>query len=421
MFKKVFFVHLLVFSAAASADFTFSGESYLSDQEIRPADSIMNSYNRLLLNPSRVSELDLRLDLKYTSENTKFVLRPRWLGAYQEVTYTDTNQITESSLGKIDLTDAFVEWSATPTLQTTAGLIVEGWGPVEFVNPTNPFFHTNSQSKNFFFKQKGQVLAKINWTPSGRSTLSVVAEPVSNQETSWRYGTNFSPSAMIRTEAQSEDSSTIIGLIVGADSFKSNLFGEYFSFSSSATGISGYFEGRHTQNSSRFYPTSKAGFISLDLTEQQSFNTYSVLGFRYEGRVDARIEWIDYELGYSESEWRQVYQGVTQFSPYLVENLKKFQAPGMEFLTKNWISLSVRTPDIGPKSKWQWTNRALISMGDSIYRTTLLQTDLEMPTKLFGQESWTFYLEGRFVVGDANTEMLLNSSSMIAAGGRFAW
>lgn len=419
MFKKVFL--LLIFSFSARAEFIFSSESYLSDQEIRPAESVMNSNNRLLLNPNRISELDLRFDFKYVSDSTKFVLRPRWLGTYQEVTYTDTNQTSNSSLGKIDLTDAFAEWSANSAFQTTAGLIVDGWGSAEFVNPTNPFFHMNSQSKNFFFKEKGKVLAKLNWNPSGRSTLSVVAEPISNQESSWRYGTNFSPSALIRTETQSEDSSTIIGLMAGSDSFNSSIFGEYFLFSDHETGFSGYFEGRHTQNSSRFYPVSKSGFVSLDLTQQQSFNTYSVLGFRYEGRADTRVEWISYELGYSESEWKQVYQGVTQLSPYLVENLKKFQAPGMEFLTKNWISISIRIPDMGPKSKWQWTNRALISMGDSIYRATLLQTDLEMPTKLFNQESWTFYLEGRYVIGDSNTEMLLNSSSSVAVGGRYAW
>ena len=43
-----------------------------------------------------------------------------------------------------------------PKLSFTAGLQTYQWGPAELINPSNPFYHFQSQQGTFGFKSKGK-------------------------------------------------------------------------------------------------------------------------------------------------------------------------------------------------------------------------------------------------------------------------
>lgn len=394
---------------------------------LTPASSTINPGNRTLATPSNEAFLDARADLRWSLGTFKAVGRPRWTGTWTRVqqdslTAGGASQETTNSEGKLDLTDLFVQWQALPSLQGTVGLFVDGWGPAEFVNPSNPFFHLTGKSKSFFFKEKGHALTKVLWTPSMNTAVSLLAEPVSNNEPMFRQDQSFSPLWAARGEWQSDSGAILIGGILGQEADAANFVGEYLQLRSDSTGFSVYGEARHTVDAKKFALVNTGGFEQLIEQRRGSstLDTYSVLGVRWEGRVDARLEWIHYDLGYSESEWERLKTALTQLSPYLLENLRRFSRPGLEFLTQNFWSASVRFPDLGPSSDWQWTGRVLVATGDAAgreMRSGLLQSSLEIPVL----EAGTLYGEVLLNSGTKDTELFLTTETAGYVGARWAW
>ena len=399
---------------------TLTAEMGISSGYIVPADSLVNPNNRVFEQANSDSLADLRAELKVINKKTKYILRPRFTESFQTYTLTNPDEKKSRSRAKADLTDAFIEWTPWDQWQLTAGLFVDGWGPAEFVNPSNPFFHLNFQNKSFFYKEKGHGLIKVLWNPSAKTTLALTAEPVSNNEPSFRSGDIFKPQAALRGEWQSGDASQLVGLLVGKENFSEGFVAEYFQLRHNNSGLSVFAEARHSSKTERFDIIDQTFYKELQLKTQDGLKTYSVVGARWEGRIDARIEWISYNQGYSESQWNDLVQSVTQPSPAILNNAEKFSKLGLEFPTKNWWSVSVRTPDLGPWADWQWTNRVLIAVGDNptgTLRSGIFQSDLEMPA----YQAWTFLAEIQNNFGNANTELALSTRESYYLGAKYAW
>lgn len=412
---------------APRAEWSINAELIGVGGVLTPTASVINPANRALATPSNEAFLDARADLRWSLGTFKTVARPRWTGTWTRVQMDSTvpggaGEDKTDSEGKADLTDLYAEWQAFPTLQLTAGLLVDGWGPAEFVNPTNPFFHLTGKSKSFFFKEKGHVFTKMVWTPSMNTSVSLLAEPVSNNEPSFRQDQSFSPLWAVRGEWQSDSAAVLIGGILGQEADAASFFGEYLQLRSDSTGFSVYGEARHTVDAKKFELVNAGGFEQLVEQRRGSskVDTYSVLGLRWEGRIDARLEWIHYDLGYTEGEWERLKTALTQLSPYLLENLRRFSRPGLEFLTQNFWSASVRFPDLGPSSDWQWINRLLVATGDgagSAVRSGLFQSTIEIP--FF--DAGTLYGEALINSGTKDTELLLTTEAAYYVGARWAW
>lgn len=413
-------IYILVLPGLVQAKTTLSADLGLSSGFIEPAKSILNPENRIFEIPQWDDLADLRAELKITERYTKYILRPRVTESYQAYELTNPIEKKYRSRGKIDLTDAFVEWTPLAKWQFTTGLWVDGWGPAEFVNPSNPFFHLNFQNKSFFYKEKGHVLIKALWNPTAKTTLALTAEPASNNEPSFRAEEDFKPQAALRVEWQSNDASQLVGILIGKEKYSLSFLAEYFQFRNDMNGTSIYMEARHSLNPERFEIVDQNFYKELILKKQNGIKTYSVAGLRWEGQVDARLEWIFYEQGYSESEWNSLIQSITQLSPVILTNAARFSRSGLEFPSKNWWSLSVRASDLGPWSDWQWTNRALIAVGDKTsgnLRSGVFQSDLEIPA----YQAWTFLAEIQNNFGTVDTELLLSSRQAYYLGVKWAW
>jgi hypothetical protein len=421
---RLIFLFSLIFQFAtpARAEILRSGEVGLSAGWAEPSDSILNPGNRVLEVEDRSLLLDVRAELKIEGAQSKWVLRPRWTVMGESFQTTDTRERSTRAQGQLDLTDAYWEVSPRDDWQFTAGLFVDGWGPAEFVNPSNPFIHLNFENKSFFYKEKGHFFLRGLWNPSAKTTLSFLSEPVSNREPEFRREQEFEHKWALRGEWQSDDASRLAALLIGQEADAAPFVGEYFQWRHDPTGFSVYFEARHTQDPRKFQvrDTGPFPFRELTLQTEKGVRTYSVTGLRWEGRVDARIEWITYDLGYSEIEWDQILAGLTMPSPYLIENGARFSRPGLEFSTRNWGSLSIRIPDLGPRSDWQWTHRVLWATGDKVagtLRSGLYQSLLEMPA----WEAWTFFGEFQHTFGRENTEMKLRNHESAYLGARGGW
>lgn len=411
---------ILFVSVSAKAKTTLMGEIGLSSGFITSYESILNPRNRIFEQAYSDFLADFRAELKIVDEKTKYILRPRFTESYQMYSLTSPDEKKLRSKGHVDLTDAFVEWTPFSQWQMTAGLFIDGWGPAEFVNPSNPFFHLNFQNKSFFYKEKGHSLLKVLWNPTAKTTITITAEPVSNNEPAFRAQDTFRSQSALRGEWQSDDASQIAGLVVGQESFSKGFVAEYFQFRHNSSGLSLYAEARHSSKPERFEIVDQGFYNELQLKSQDGIKTYSVIGTRWEGRIDARVEWIFYAQGYNETEWNNLVQSVMQPSPAVLNNAEKFSKLGLEFPTKNWWSVSVRAPNLGPWSDWQWINRVLIAVGDQAtgnLRSGVFQSDLEIPA----YQAWTFLAEVQNNFGIANTEMTLTSRESYYLGVKYAW
>gem|GEM_PF-4512860 len=405
---------------ALALETSLSNETFFIGAFHNPATVNLNPGNSILLNPSSEQLFDLRSDWRILGEHSKFVVRPRFTFAVQQISETAPGSSQQTAIGQVDLTDLYFENSLSSDWLLSAGLLVEGWGPAEFVNPSNPFLHLNLQNKNFTYREKGKALLKSLWNPSGQDTFSVEIEPISNTQPAFQESTAFYPSWAVRAEHQALNNTWIGGLTAGQDFAGHNFVGHYLTLSNPDTGWSVYEESRETWNAQRFEVGSNGAFPVLNLQTQTNPNLYSALGLRWEGRSDLRLEWIFYETGYSETEWTQITTALGQLTPFSLSNAAAFASPGLELLTKNWLSLSLRTPDIGPSAKWQVINRLLVATGDSPFhsvRSGFWQMDWEAPAF----QAWTFYLETRLGFGNSNTELLLSDWSNLTVGGRLAF
>ena len=144
------------------ADFRYSVDSYLSGQKNEVIDSSINSFNQVLGLPSEEFNLDLRSELKWRTAKSQILFRPRWVGHIRKSTDQLSEVDTQKEKGDFNVTDFFWEYNWNSVLTTTIGLQVFQWGPAEFLNPSNPFFHFSTQQKSLFFKEKGQFILHSN-------------------------------------------------------------------------------------------------------------------------------------------------------------------------------------------------------------------------------------------------------------------
>ena len=101
-------------------------------------------------------------------------------------------------------------------------------------------------------------------------------------------------------------------------------------------------------------------------------------------------------------------------------NLAAFYRPGLDFTARQWISLSIRKADLGPRGDWQWTNRLFCTTGDSLFhapKSSIVQSDLELPAF----SSWTFYGSLQFRFGDRDSRLLLDRKFSGFVGARWAY
>ena len=70
---------ILIMPLTASAEFHLALEDYGLIEAADPSQSPLNPGNRVLQIPSLSAQNDLRPDLKFNTERTRWVLRPRWV------------------------------------------------------------------------------------------------------------------------------------------------------------------------------------------------------------------------------------------------------------------------------------------------------------------------------------------------------
>lgn len=336
---------VLFFSNFCFADIRYSFDSFIYAQKNQVADSIINSGNQVLRLAAGEYHLDLRAELKWRPDDMQLVLRPRFIGYQNNIEFN--NQTEVEAKGQLDFTDAFYEHFWSPTLFTTIGLQVYQWGPAEFINASNPLFHFNPRQKSAVYKEKGQILLRLNFSPSKESNFIFIVQPVSNNEPEWIAEDKFVPKALLKWEKTGKKATDYFGLVAGSEE-KSNLFvGEYFSYSI-IEGFSLYGDMKHAQNRINFIPEVSSTTVNLvqESHTADQWPTLAVLGARWEDNYDIRLEYVYSGMGLTSSDLGYAIASVSNFSnPSYPQNLARFFRPGLELLGQNYLYASYRVND----------------------------------------------------------------------------
>ena len=197
----------ILFSNLAHADNTYRFEIFgSSTQQVWNSLSAYNSDNKTLEVPSWTHTLELRPDIQINlGDLHSVVLRSRHFTQAFETQQTNPNSTDHSSEETSDLSDLFLSSVWNGSFATTLGLQNYQWGPAEIFSPSNPFFHFDNNQRSFFYKEKGRVLARVNWNPNPKTTnWSVVGiyEPIDNRTPYWTADKDFRPRSVIKIEYQ---------------------------------------------------------------------------------------------------------------------------------------------------------------------------------------------------------------------------
>lgn len=332
-------------AAAQNLEFGFSYEGYLFGEQRDYADSVLNLGNEILHIPETSVFLDQRAEFKWTINDAKIILRPRMV-SYQQNYKTETTLKNESqSDSDFNLTDAFYEQYITERVFTTVGLQVYQWGPAEVLNPSNPFFHFNTNQKSLIYKEKGKALLRLNWNSNAGDSFVFMVEPVSNNETHWIAEEKFKPQFAGKFDISWTGTRNFLGIALGIPDNADFFIGEYFQYEFTE-GFSIYADAKHSVNTFFYAPETDGVFQRMLPSPQDGeVSTLSVAGLRYEDIFDARLEYIYNSVGYDQKTFDKALIASSQLSPYLVQNLMRFQLSGLELLTQNYIYFSLRKTD----------------------------------------------------------------------------
>lgn len=416
----IFFTFAFSFSAQGDWEFSSSGEMWGVSRVNSLSDSSLNIDNRILYSADQVYSFLFRPEVKLSSEESQIVIRPVWNREYSIIKLKNPSAEEYENFDRLNLDDFYWQKSWFENWQTTVGLFVDGWGPSEIANPTNPFFHAVSINKNSSFRDKGKSLAQALYSFDSYKSIIFTVEAIDNLESKFRADQEFYQAWLLRYDQQASQSSFSFGLVVGKDEFNQNILGGYQLWQQRDTGLSLTAEVRITEDASRFEVKDQIFGSEVILQSKSNQSIFSVMGIRYEGDVDLRAEWIHYDLGYNESEWDSLLQAVKNISIYSVKNIQRFSRPGLEFLSKNYLSLSFRKSNIGPWSDWQWIIRLLSAIEDNNHysvKSNLFVSQLEAPFR----DSWISVFEVQKSLGKKDSEFMLKNESSFLVAFRYSY
>jgi hypothetical protein len=364
-------------SQAGTNEWEWQWENYFLTTSNQKTVSSLNPSNAVFATPHVENNLDSRLELKWFINDAKVIARPRWTATQKQV--EKSNESQSSTLGKLDLTDFFWEQIWSRHWKMTMGLQVYQWGPSELFNASNPFFSFQKDQQNFTFKEKGKALVRFNFSPSQESVWVFILEPVSNREAFILHDKEFKPQWAIKFEKSKRNSRNYWALISGQEHIGNFFVGEYGQFEFKP-GHSLILDFKHSQGYAAYKPQEEtSGFVDFKLENEDSNNWshLGIFGYRFEGDVDFRVEFLHNSLGFKKTDWNLTRRSLAQFlNPQYLNNLQKFNRSGLQLFSENYLYASLRVT-----SPFSWTDtniylRILESLSDS---SGVTQLEMDVP------------------------------------------
>ncbi|MGZ3689941.1 MAG: hypothetical protein ACXVAX_00470 [Pseudobdellovibrio sp.] len=395
----------LLFINSARAEFKYSFESYFYGQSREVSDTSLNPSNQILKIPKNEFDADLRADLRWKTDDASLVFRPRYIYEDQRIN-GDTK--TDS---KGDITDLFYEKNWSQNFASTVGLQVYQWGPAEFFNATNPLYHFNLSQKNLYYKEKGQVLLRGNYSFDRDSNVVAIIEPISNNEPEWIAEDHFTPKAILKYEEIRAGTSNLFGLVAGQEEKNNKFLGEYFNWQMTES-TSFYTDIKVAQNQINFSPVKSGTFTNLvdASSSDRHWLTFGILGLRWEGDFDVRAEFIYNQAGFNKIDLKALNAAISpSLNPNYLTNLSRFQKIGLELLGQNYAYFSYRVNEPYAIKEFNLYLRYILSGQDNSG-----QGQIEADKVYF--EDYTFFANYSVSSGERDSEFRKINDWQLLAG-----
>lgn len=417
MFKHIVtvFIFIILNNTAANAlevRNTFETYGYISHSEV--LESALNPGNNIFSLPVQGAVLDFRDNFEVLTEKTKWVFRPRWSLNEKQLQKENPSSDNISLKGKLDISAGYLDWDISDQWKAVVGLQVYQWGPGEFMSPSNVFFKFSSDQKSFFYLRKGQVLTRLNWTPTSQLNFVFIAEPISNNESPSLGENKFEEKTIVKGEYRFKNGSQVSGLF-GSEGGDKVFGGEYFAWYLTDS-TSFYGDLHHIVRSSWYDPVyDGSGFIQLleTNTGANQIFTSANWGLRWEGAVDLRAEWFYNGLAWGADGLKAAIESLKLPNPHWVQNASIFNHSGHELPGQGYFYISARIPDLGKRKDASLYIRNVLSLQDSSGSITV------SGDKVMG-DSWTGYFEVSQSYGASLSEMRLLYGTQISVGARLA-
>jgi hypothetical protein len=330
-----------------------------------PAEGDLNPSNARLFVPQRFGQTELRANLRVEfGSRAQLIVRPR-VRAFASRASASGFPDRDAQDADADWTEAYFSWMPVDAVSVTYGLQNFQWGPAELLSPSNRIFHETGLFRDPIYYVPGRHLLRVNLSAGNQWSVVVLSELGATDQETFRAGETFARQAVAKIEYTTGSGASYAGVTAGATEGVPPWFGGYGMFGISA-GLSVYADASLTRGSQAWYPVLRGAFPTfVPRDEGAGWRALAVLGARYtfERGDDFRVEWLLNDSGWSRDDLRlgltaaQVAPSPEAFAPYL--------APGLEFVGRRLVLLSLRTPDLPPAKHVQIQARYLQSFTDT--------------------------------------------------------
>lgn len=402
MFKSSLILALLLCATlpAAAQSFRWDIEWYNSVQGSQhDKESLIDPSGRRLNTPQSKFQSDFRLNTKYTWKNgTRLVIRPRLLGDASQYHYLTPEENVTKYSGEASMPEAYLEGDLTRRLSVAVGLQNYQWGPAEFISPTNPFYHFRRDQRSFTYREDGRLLLRSNWSPSALWSVITIVEPGNNGQSFWIYEQEFKPKGLLKVERRGKNALNYFGMAAGTLDDTIPFIGEYFNFEL-IPGLSVYLDARHSQGVAQYMPDISPTDLLYDMVyvrNEKTWHSMAAMGFRWEGSVDFRMEYIYNSYGLEKEEMLAAFQSAVPQHPRGDVNLKRILGSGRELMGQHYGYASLRMPDLFIQNN----NLSLRYIQSLMDQSSSAQVAWDTAIG----DAWTLFAEANYSFGDNTQE-----------------
>jgi len=338
-----------------------------------PIEESANPDNLVYQLPSAFASSELRQEIQSNyGRRYRLVMRPRlkWEQTLQDIPDSQDQVVYDFDAY---MNEAYFAARYKPNLQFVIGLQSFEWGPAELASPSNPMFRDLGLDRTVFYETRGKSLLRVNYSPSGQTSIILMAEPVENGAKPEAYETEFQRKALMKLEYADATLTDYIGLVLAIFEKDSLQQGIYLNYEI-VPGFSTYVDLIARLGSRAYYPTENGDFAQSRLNSNNRELT-SILGLRFvtEDGWDFRLEGFYDDNGWSLDE-RQLAQGVLSLNP-TIQNLQIYSNPGSLLAAGQRFAYgSVIIPSFGWNNRLNFSLRSLHSLSDA---TTKVQMTLD--------------------------------------------
>ncbi len=328
--------------------------------------SPLNPGNARLRLPQLLTQTELRGNVRVEAgSRLRLVLRPRVAGT-AEWSWATAQPRRDAQDADAEFTEAYLAWTLTDQVTLTYGLQNFQWGPAELAAPNNRVFHETGVFRDPLYYVPGRHLVRVNVSAGRQWSAVALAEVGASADQPFRAGERFARQAIGKLEYTTADGASYGGVTVGATDGAPWWVGGYGSWALTE-GLSVYADTSHTRGSRAWYPVARGGVppAFARSREGDGWQTFAVAGARYTFARgdDLRVEWMLQQAGWSRDDLRLAFDAArfatsaADFAPYL--------QPGLEFLGRQFVLLSLRTPELPPRKRTEVQTRYLHSATDA--------------------------------------------------------